>query len=370
MVSGVLSIPLSGRGLGSRASSTDSRRLPLRRFVAGEENQLAAVAIANLLDDASGSDTLGYDGPLVFHGATGTGKSHLAIGLARQFKQRWKSARVVYTSAVDLSRRLDDSPSEQPYRGSNWFTGVSLLVVDDVGQLAAKADVQQQLVRILDTVQQSGGRVVVTSQTNPARQTNLIAPLRSRLCSGLVVWLVKPAAASRRVIVEEIASSRGFLLEVEAINKLASRLDGTVPELIGAIVQLQVRSQAKGFGFNTPGHQQAKTDADEIEQLLCRYAKTHQVSVHHIATISAKTFGVHLAEMRSPSRKKTIVTARGVAIYLARQLTGDSLQQIGNYFGGRDHTTILHNFQKIERLSRDDAAIGHAIEEVKQRLRK
>ncbi len=375
MVSGVLSIPLSGRGLGSRDSSADSRRFPLRRFVAGEENQLAAVAIANLLDglsgnDASGSERLGYGGPLVFHGASGTGKSHLAIGLARQFKQRSKSARVIYAAAVDLSRRLDDEPSEQPYRGSNWFTGVSLLVIDDVQQLVGKVDVQHQLVRILDTVSQSGGRVVVTSQSSPVRQTKLIAPLRSRLCSGLVVRLVKPAAASRRVIVREIATSRGFLLDTKAINKLASQLDGTVPQLIGAIVQLQVRSQAKGYRFDQPRGQQAATDADEIDQLLREHAKTSQVTIHQIATLSAKYFGMTLVEMRSSSRKRNMVTARGVAIYLARQLTDDSLEQLGHYFGGRDHTTILHSFQKINRLSRDDDAIGHAIKEVRQRLHK
>ena len=109
MVSGVLSIPLSGRGIDSRESGPDGLRLPLRRFVAGEENQLAAVAIANLLDDAHGDDASSSKaphctGPLVFHGPTGTGKSHLAIGLGIEAARR--RHHVVFSRAADLVRNL------------------------------------------------------------------------------------------------------------------------------------------------------------------------------------------------------------------------------------------------------------------------
>ena len=371
MVSGVLSIPISGRGLDSRTSDKDRYRLPLRRFVAGKENRLAVVAITSLLGDRLESDTLDNNGPLIFHGSSGTGKSHLAIGIARHFKQRQTSARVVYTTAVDLSRQPEDESSEQPYRSSNWFTGVSLLVVDDVDQLADKVDVQHQLVRILDAVSQSGGHIVVTSHSNPTQRTDLIAPLRSRLSSGLVVQLVKPEVASRRVIVEEIATSRGFLLPPETIDRLAKQLDGTVPELIGAIVQLQVTSQANQSSFDSYHNHSNDTDkslANEVDHLLDRYAETNEITIHRIALNSAKYFDVKLSEMRSASRKKSLVTARGIAIYLARQLTDNSLQHLGNYFGKRDHTTILHNVQKIEQLAGKDPHISRAIESIKQRL--
>ncbi len=180
--------------------------------------------------------------------------------------------------------------------------------------------------------------------------------LRSRLTSGLAVPLALPGAGARRMIVESLAATIGMRMNRAAGYLLADSIAGTVPALTSTLFDLEANCEAGEIGVQ------------QVRAFLSRRAAARQPSLRAIALQTAKHFHLALAELKSPLRRQALVMARGVAFVLARQLTDKSLKQIGDYFGGRDHTTVLHACERTEKISKQDAAIRQAIADLKRSL--
>jgi chromosomal replication initiator protein len=332
-----------GNGLGSE-------------FLAGPENRLIAVAIAALLDESAP-----HYNPLIIHGLSGTGKSHLARGLAakRLLRADADSAAIVFITGADFARLLHEAiQGESTASFRRRFRRASLLIVDDLTQLATKPVAQQELIHTLDAVIDGGGQVVVTSRTAPERMNALCAALRSRLSAGLTVSLSPPAAAARLALVERFASLRRIALPEAAARTLADGLSATAPELSGALAEVQLQAQVERTAIDVRGVRRFLAD----RQLRLR------PSLRTIASLTAKYFGLRMSDLRSPSRRRAVVQARGVAMHLARQLTDKSLERIGDYFGGRDHTTVLHSVNSTESRLRSDPTIRRAAADIRKLL--
>jgi chromosomal replication initiator protein len=233
---------------------------------------------------------------------------------------------------------------------------VDLLVLEDLGQLAGKGGAQQELIHTLDELAARDAAVVVTARSLPQQIVALAAGLRSRLAAGLIVPLSLPGPGARRTILEQLARARGLSLPRSALAALASGPSVPVTALHGAIRQLELASRAGSL------------HAGELERLAAERAPVETLELRDIARATAKYFGLTLADMKSPSRRQTVVAARGVAIYLARLLTQTSLEQIGRYFGGRDHTTVLHGQRRTEKMMKRDPATRHAVSELRKNL--
>lgn len=356
MLNGVFVIPLSGRpvDLDPRVATLPQRATVPAGFVAGEENRLAAVGVLSLLDD----DASRYN-PLVLHGPTGTGKTHLARGIAEAWRQRIGRS-VVYCVAADFARQYAEALQTQglPELRAT-YCSAALLVIEDLDRLAGKTAAQEELARTLDAIGQAEGQVVVTASEAPGDIHGLLPSLRSRLEAGLLVPLSRPGLAARLVLLGQLAEQRGFELDSDARDLLATHLDGTVRELSAALLRL-------AEGSETPT--QRITAAAVAEHLDRRRGQTEPVPVQAIAVATARHFAVRVAELRSPSRRRGIVHARGTAMYLCRELTDCSLERIGQYFGGRDHTTVLHACRKIEEQLDRDAETRDAIDKLRDRL--
>ena len=238
------------------------------------------------------------------------------------------------------------------------YRGAWLFVLDDVHQLHNKKYAQEELIRTIDELVEAQRRVVVTSRYVPGEIPGMASALRSRLSEGLVVPLVAPGRETRQAILERLAGLRGLPLTKTNIDALAGGLR-TAPELIGAVGDLLLRRRAAG----------EKIDHRAIRAYLReRPGKRSEPSLDAIAKASAKTFSVTLKDLRGPSRRRSVVTARGAAMYLARQLTDQSLEQIGRHFGGRDHTTVLHACRKTEELLQKEGEIRKNVNEMRSRL--
>ena len=356
MVDGVVDIPLPGRPFESEEN--DGGAAAACHFLAGPENRLVEVAVRSLIEQP---DT-GYN-PLVLYGPSGTGKSHLAQGLATVWKAQNRRDRVVSTTAVDFARELADaieSQAVEEFRAKH--RTANLLVVEDLGQLATgksgKLSAQEEFIHTLDALSVADGWVVVTASAAPAELPGLLPALQSRLAAGLTIPLAPPGTAARMAVLEQLAALRKVQLPEPVARVLADGLAGTVPELAGALIHLAMGEPLGGEPIDLPS----------VRRYLSQRNRQPQPSLHEIALATARHFSLRLADLRSPVRRRVLVTARGVAVYLARHFAGASLQEIGRYFGGRDHTTIMHSCRKMEEIVEADPTIHAAIEKLRKEL--
>jgi chromosomal replication initiator protein len=354
VVDGVVNIPLVGRPIGCCPDAGRGRGPALRHFVAGPENHLAEVAVKAVLSGAED----GYN-PLVLFGPSGSGKSHLALGLADAWKAHHRRRPLVCETAVDFARQLADAIEAQAagdFRAQRRRAG--LWVVEDIERLAGKQAAQLEFVVLLDDLVASGVRVLVTAAAAPNQIAGLAARLQSRLVAGLTVPLALPGPEARLAILGQLAALRELNLLDEAAEALAAGLCGTPSQLAGALVQLEMASTAESPAI----------DLKAAGQYLARRQASRRVELRAIAAATARHFSLRARDLRSPSRRQVVVRARGVAMYLARELTAGSLEQIGRFFGGRDHTTVLHGCRRTEELLEKEPAIRHAIQQVRQRV--
>jgi len=356
VVNGVVEIPFPGRLLrrGSGPGRPDDHTMALSAFVAGPENGLVPVAVELAINDGARPYS-----PIVFHGPPGTGKSHLALGLAAAWKACCGRGSVLYATAVDFARQLADAIQTKTL---DEFTGqyrqASLLILEDVGRLAGKQAAQRELIFTLDGLTNAGNCAVLTANAAPGELTGIVPGLRSRLAAGLTVPLAPPGRDARLVILRCLAELRRANLSDLAGQALADGLDVTVPELFAVLTELAFSVEMDGGVISI----------ETARRYLAQRKACPAVSVHKIALATARCFSLTLAELRSPSRRRAVAAARGVAMYLARRLTEESLDDIGRYFGGRDHTTVSYGCRKTEERLGAEPDIRDAVLTVQQTL--
>ncbi len=355
MVSGVFSIPLDAHGAKLNRPLPDGGKaaIPLREFIAGDENSLVHAAAGAFFDPETEYN------PLVLVGKTGTGKTRLARGLLARWRVQFPTRQAVTITGADFARAYAtaiDTNSVNDFRGR--FHNAALLLFDNLSELAGKAGAQHEFANTIDVLLDRQILIVVTSRLLPADMESLDAALVSRLTAGLIVPLSAPGPAARREILRQLSHVRGLQLTDKCLQQLADELHGTVPQLNRYVHQLQAAGdQAAEF-----------TDEQLVRQFIVEQEESRCPSMRTITQQVARYFNLPVAHLRGPSRRTPIAHARGIAIHLIRKLTGNSLQQIGHYLGGRDHTTILHAARKTVKLLESDFTSRHAAMEIERRL--
>jgi chromosomal replication initiator protein len=363
MADAVLRIPIPGQK--NHAHSGERERFPLDLlspyFLAGPENHLVEVVVRSILQEPPN----GYN-PVILYGPSGVGKSHLALGLAAEWKEKHRRQRVECTTALDFSRELADAIETQGVEEfREKYRQAALVVIEDIHRLGRKGtapcsrrenrgsphrpeklNTQEELVHTLDALIRNGAWFLLTSTIAPGDGPGISPMLQSRLMSGLIVPLALPGFSTRLSIIQQHSGLLKYDLSKSAAEALAERLQGTVPEIQQMIARLKIPRMPAG----------KRISAQAAKHWFDRPAPRSAPSLQKIAALTAKHFGLKAALLRSPSRKRNIVAARDLAIHLARQLLNFSFEEIGRFFGGRDHTTIMHSCRKVEALVKTDAA--------------
>lgn len=356
MTDGIVDIPLQGRAIASAAERNGTA--VLGNFLAGPENRLVEVAVCSV----AGGKPNGYN-PLVLYGPSGTGKSHIVAGMAAAWRSGVRRRRVVHTSAADFARELAEAIDTQAlgeFRAKH--RRADLLIVEDLNRLVTrrseKLNTQEELIHTLDAMTAEDRWVIVTASAAPIELKGIVPSLQSRLSGGLCVPVSAPGPETRLAILRRLADARGADLPERVASMLAEGVSGTAPELAGVLTELTASAQMSG----------RRLDQDTVREYLDRRKTENQPGLHEIGLAAARYFKVKLSEMRGPARRRSLVAARGAAMYLARHKGKKSYEEIGRYFGGRDHTTVLHGCRKIEESIESDSSIRQALDRLETAL--
>jgi chromosomal replication initiator protein len=320
-------IPLPGR-IAGRATNQSTGQVTahaLPSFVAGPENQLVAAAMNRLLSSPSSRRFTPH--VLALFGPTGVGKTHLARGLVQHLQREFGDDCAYYTTAADFRRELGaamDSKTVEAFRER--IRSYRMLAIDDLHRLPSTDYLSHELRYTLDAFEDSNGTLIVTTDRPADSLGNVSADVRSRLSAGLQLQLAPPGKAARVRIIRHTSAAIGQPLTEDTVSRLADNVHGTAPEVFGALFEFYAAPPTATNITHAPRQPMLR----EILPVVARYTQ-----------ISQKL-------LKSASRKQSVVFARSVAIYLARELTTLSYEQIGHSLGGRDHTTIMHNYQKID----------------------
>ena len=288
----------------------------------------------------------------------GSGKTIISLGLLAAWKTRFPKLPGIYATAIDFARELADAIQTQTTEEFGIrYRRAALFVLEDVDSLTGRRAAQRELIFTLDSLRTTGARVVLTAKRPPAELPGIASGLQSRLVGGLVVPLLPPGRNARLVILKRLARQQSVTLTDGAACILATAMNVTVPELCGAVKQLQMSARKQG----------GVIDAAVARSYLADHNGTRRLSLHNLALLTARYFSLKLADLQSASRRHAVVTARGVAMYLARSLTAESFEQIGRYFGGRDHSTVAYGCRRTEQRLKTEPEVRRAVLELQER---
>jgi len=303
-------------------------------FVEGPENRLA-LAAAKAVAQKPGQ---AYN-PLFLHGGVGLGKTHLLQAICVRILDERPDMTIYYTSCEGfMSEYVESVENGQMSDFRHRFRGVDVLVIDDIHFLTHRERTQEEFFHTFNALYQAGKQIVLSSDAPPQDIPDLEARLVSRFQCGLVMSINPPCYETRIEIVKRKAKVRGLSMPDEVASYIAGRMSSNIREIEGAIVRVIHHAEGKPI-----------TEAIAREALNDPSSQLHrEVTIEDIIRVVTEHFGIKLAELQSKRRQKSVAHPRQVCMYLARRHTRYSLEEIGGYFGGRDHTTVMHAERTIE----------------------
>lgn len=314
-------------------------------FVEGKSNQLARAA-AQRVSEKPGSE---YN-PLFLYGDTGLGKTHLMHAVGNQIRSYNPNAKIIYVHSerfvADMVKALQVNAIADFKRV---YRNVDALLIDDIQFFAGKEKSQEEFFHTFNSLLEGGQQIILTSDRFPKEIDNMEDRLKSRFGWGLTVRLEPPELETRVAILINKAQESGVELKRDCAFFIAQKVRSNVRDLEGALKR--VLANAHFFG-------QAIT-LDFVRETLRDLIAVHdrQISVDNIQRMVADYFKIKISDLLSKRRNRSVARPRQVAMALCKELTDHSLPEIGDAFGGRDHTTVLHACRKIKELSDTDLAI-------------
>ncbi len=312
-------------------------------FVVGQSNRLAYAGSKAVATDPGTK----YN-PLFIYGPSGHGKTHLLHAIAQSLLWRDPKFSVAYVTAQQFAEEFVHALQERridQFRRQQRSVGVWLL--DDIQFVAGKDKTQEEVFHTFNHLQQIGKQIVICSDRPPRDLFLMDERLRSRFESGLVADVQPPDTETRCAILLSKAKLEGIEIEHEVAMYLAAEVPGNIRILEGAMTKIAAQASIEDIPID---HELAK----RVVESYYRAAGMAKPSFTQILDLVGKHYKIPLEEIRGISRKAPIAHARHVAVYITRQITGDSWKHIGSLFGDRDHTSMMHAYQKIgEMMSRD-----------------
>lgn len=334
------------RAEGHRRNDDLNQSFTFDTFVEGKSNEIARAAAFQVAENAGRS----YN-PLLLYGGVGLGKTHLMHAVGTQILRKTPEAKVIYLHSQrfvqDMVKALQLGTMQDFMQ---YYRSVDALLIDDIQFFANKLRSQEEFFHVFNALLERGHQMVLTCDRYPSEIEGLEERLKSRFVWGLTVEVEAPELETRVAILMKKAEVEGVELEHEVAFFIAERIRSNVRELEGALKRVIANARFTGHRMTIEQVKKSLRDVIGIQE--------RQVSIENIQRTVAEYYKIKVADLLSKRRSRMIARPRQMAMYLAKQLTNHSLPEIGDGFGGRDHTTVLHACRKIGELRETSADVG------------
>lgn len=326
-------------------------------FVVGNSNRFAHAACY-----AVGEAPARAYNPLFIYGGVGLGKTHLMQAIAHRIVENRPSYSVVYVSSEQFTNEIisairdDSTPAFR-----NKYRSVDVLLIDDIQFLAGKERTQEEFFHTFNTLYENNKQVVISSDRPPKNIPTLEDRLRSRFEWGLITDIQIPDLETRIAILRKKASNDALNIPMEVLDYIANNIDSNIRELEGALVRLVAFATINNLELNMSTAQEALKDI-----MPPPVAKI--ITIECIQKEVCKYYNISLTELLSKKRNKQLVYPRHIAMFLCRKMTDASFPLIGDQFGGRDHTTVMHGVDKIEKEAAINQTLWNTLEKIVKQL--
>ncbi len=327
-------------------------------FVIGSGNRFAHAASLAVAE----APAKAYN-PLFIYGGVGLGKTHLMHAIGHYVLEHNPNAKVVYLSSEKFTNEFINSIRDnKAIEFRNKYRKVDVLLIDDIQFLAGKESTQEEFFHTFNALHEESKQIVISSDRPPKEIPTLEDRLRSRFEWGLITDITPPDLETRIAILRKKAKAEGLDISNEVMIYIANQIDTNIRELEGALIRVVAYSSLINKDIN------ADLAAEALKDIIPG-TKTKVITIQEIQRIVGEFYHVKLEDFKAKKRTKSVAFPRQIAMYLSREMTDSSLPKIGEEFGGRDHTTVIHAHEKISKLLQSDAEFQRRIQEIEEKLK-
>jgi len=334
-------------------------RYTFETFVVGNSNRFAHAACMAVAE----SPAAAYN-PLFIYGGVGLGKTHLMHAIGHYIIKNNKSHKVVYVTTEkftnDLISAIREDDTEE-FRSK--YRSIDVLLVDDIQFLAKKERTQEEFFHTFNTLYEANKQIIISSDRPPRDIPTLEDRLRSRFEWGLITDIQPPDLETRIAILQKKAQLENLEIPLDTLAYIAGEIESNIRELEGALIKLIAYASLYGCEMS------CEVAKEALKDYLSKSAKPKQITISLIQKVVAERYNLRPEDLLSKKRTREIAFSRQLAMYLARKLIDASLPKIGEEFGGRDHSTVVHAIEKITEQIKTDYALQTIVAEIEEKIK-
>jgi chromosomal replication initiator protein len=343
-----------------KENNVDSYLIPkyvFDNFIKGENNQLARAAAIAVAENPGQTSF----NPLFVYGGVGLGKTHLIHAIGNKILERYSDKKVIYLSSDAFTVEFIEAvQADKVNEFSAFYKSMDVLIIDDIQFLVGKEKTQDLFFQIFNSLHQSGKQIILSSDKPPKDLKGLNERMISRFSWGLSADIQPPDFETRIAILKNKSEAYGISLSNEIFEYIAHNITSNIRELEGCLIKLLANSSLNSKEINY----------ELVKQTVREISTNRQVniSIDYITKIVCEYLKVEENKVREKNRRKEVVMARQIAMFLSKQLTKSSLKTIGLHFGGRDHSTVIHAQTSIEEAIKTDLQLADTISTLKNKI--
>ncbi len=325
-------------------------------FVVGNNNRFAHAASLAVAEAPATS----YN-PLFLYGGVGLGKTHLMHAIGNEILKNNKNANILYVTSERFTNHLINAIKDgknEAFR--NKYRNIDVLLIDDIQFIAGKERIQEEFFHTFNSLHESGKQIIISSDRPPKDIQLLEDRLKSRFEWGLIADISNPDYETRLAILRKKAQTDNIIVDDEILSNIATRVSSNIRELEGVFNKIVAFSTLANGPITIEMAERAINDISTQKEKV--------ISADYIQDVVAKYFNINKKDLKSSKRSNDIAYPRQIAMYLCREVAGMSFPKIGDEFGKRDHTTVMHGYNKIEKEIRENSNTKLIVESVKKIL--